>query len=65
MKQAVDISADAATAVRARRPFVLAHPRCPASRCLTGLAVKLKPPRIDAAIDLEGGWRERIWQWLG
>ena len=30
-------------AVRARRPVVLAHPRCPASRCLAALSVKLQP----------------------
>ena len=28
-------------AVRSREPFVLAYPRCPASRCLAALATKL------------------------
>ena len=30
-----------AEAVRRRQPFVLTHPRCPASRCLAALATKL------------------------
>ena len=30
-----------AAAVRKREPFVLAYPRCPASRCLAALATRM------------------------
>ncbi len=37
-------------AVRKREPFVLAYPRCPASRCLAALAARLKSVTDDLAV---------------
>jgi len=51
-------------AVRRRKPFVLAYPQCPASRCLTNLAVKLRPRHVAERAVRKGGWLRRILDWL-
>ncbi|KKL80489.1 hypothetical protein LCGC14_2004230, partial [marine sediment metagenome] len=51
-------------AVRQRRPFVLAYPWCPASRCLTTLAVKLRPRGIAHKATQKGGFLSRVLKWL-
>lgn len=50
-------------AVRRRRPFVLASPRCPATRALAALAVKLHP-KVLAARTPQVGFLGRVAQWL-
>jgi flagellar biosynthesis protein FlhG len=52
-------------AVRAREPFALAYPQCPASRCLASLAAKLRPwmaRRPPAA--QKGGIVQKVSTWL-
>jgi flagellar biosynthesis protein FlhG len=51
------------SAVKGRRPFVLAYPRCPASRCLTALASKMCPgsPLLNQK---KTGLIGRIARWL-
>ena len=51
-------------AVRRRMPFVLAYPRCPASRCLTALAVKLRPRQVAGRDDRPAGLLRRVLRWL-
>ncbi len=49
-------------AVRRRQPFVLAYPRCPASRCLAALANKLGPG--GALVKGEVGFFRRLTRWF-
>ena len=49
-------------AVRKRQPFVLAFPRCPASRCLAALASKLWAG--GAFVDRQGGFFRRVANWF-
>ncbi len=51
-------------AVRRRKPVVLAYPRCPASRCLTALAAKLRPWSSLAVRARSGGVLRRIAGWF-
>ena len=51
-------------AVRQRRPFVLAYPRSPASRCLMNLAAKLRPRELAERAVRKAGWLRRILEWL-
>ena len=55
----------APAAVRRRTPFVLAYPRCPASRCLTALAAKLRPGGAVLRKQARGGWTNRLAGWFG
>lgn len=49
-------------AVRRREPFVLASPRCPASRCIAALATKLRTSA--AAVDQKEGFFRRVARWF-
>jgi flagellar biosynthesis protein FlhG len=49
-------------AVRRRQPWVLAYPRCPASRCLAALATKLC--RKDGLLTQREGFFRRVANWL-
>ena len=49
-------------AVRMREPFVLAYPRCLASRCLAALANKLRPG--GSLLKSGGGFFRRLASWL-
>ncbi|HUS91311.1 MAG TPA: MinD/ParA family protein [Phycisphaerae bacterium] len=49
-------------AVRKRQPFVLAFPRCPASRCLAALATKLRSG--SAMVQAKGGFFRRVANWF-
>jgi len=49
-------------AVRRREPFVLAFPRCPASRCLAALANKLTPG--GSLVAREEGFFRRLANWF-
>jgi len=49
-------------AVRKRQPFVLAFPRCPASRCLAALASKLWAG--GALVERQGGFFRRVANWF-
>ena len=51
-------------AVRKREPFVLAFPNCPATRCLTALAVKIRPREVSAKSPRKAGLIRRIIEWL-
>lgn len=48
--------------VRRREPFVLAYPRCPASRCLAALATKLSAG--GALVDRKEGFFRRVANWF-
>ena len=48
--------------VRRREPFVLAYPRCPASRCLAALAAKLASG--DALVNRKEGFFRRVVNWF-
>lgn len=50
-------------AVRKRVPFVLASPRCPASLCVTQLAMRLEQG-VAAGELLHGGFFQRMGRWL-
>lgn len=52
-------------AVRRREPFMLASPRCPASQCITQLAMRLQQgvPNAPAA-EPAGGFFERMSRWM-
>jgi flagellar biosynthesis protein FlhG len=50
-------------AVKRRQPFVLAYPRCPASRCLAALATKLRSGK--ALVGGKEGFFRRVASWLG
>ena len=47
-------------AVRAREPFVVAFPRCPASVCLMALAAKLRPEGAGEMQESRGGFFRRF-----
>jgi flagellar biosynthesis protein FlhG len=49
-------------AVRMREPFVLAYPRCLASRCLAALANKLRPGGV--LLRTESGFFRRLASWF-
>ena len=49
-------------AVKKREPFVLAYPRCPASRCLAALATKLRSG--SAMIGHRDGFFRRVANWF-
>ena len=49
-------------AVSRREPFVLAFPRCPASRCLAALAAKLASG--DALVNRKEGFFRRVVNWF-
>jgi len=49
-------------AVKKREPFVLAYPRCPASRCLAALATKLSAG--GALLSRPGGFFRRVANWF-
>lgn len=49
-------------AVKKRKPFVLAYPRCPASRCLAALATKLRSSK--ALTGERGGFFRRVADWF-
>ncbi|MCD6304582.1 MAG: MinD/ParA family protein [Planctomycetes bacterium] len=49
-------------AVRKRQPFVLAYPRCPASRCVAALATKLRTGQ--GLRDSKEGFFRRVASWL-
>ncbi|MGC9454762.1 MAG: MinD/ParA family protein [Phycisphaerae bacterium] len=51
-----------AEAVRRREPFVLSHPRCPASRCLAALATKLCAG--GALVERKEGFFRRVANWF-
>lgn len=50
-------------AVRKRTPFVLASPRCPASQCVTQLAMRLEQG-VAASELLHGGFFQRMSKWF-
>jgi len=50
-------------AVKRREPFVLAFPRCPATRCLAALATKLRSP--DCLMGGKEGFFRRVATWFG
>jgi len=50
--------------VRRREPFVLAFPNCPATRCLTALAVKIRPRDVSTKRAGKSGLIRRIIEWL-
>jgi len=50
-------------AVKRREPFVLAYPRCAASRCLVALATKLKSS--SSAMAAKEGFFRRVANWFG
>ena len=50
-------------AVRKRTPFVLASPRCPASQCVTQLAMRLEQG-VAASELLHGGFFQRMSRWF-
>ncbi len=50
-------------AIRTRQPFVLAHPRCPASRCLAALATRLSSS--GNLTDRKDGFFKRVANWFG
>jgi len=49
-------------AVRRREPFVLAYPRCPASRCLAALATRLSSSR--SSMGKKEGFFRRVANWF-
>jgi flagellar biosynthesis protein FlhG len=49
-------------AVRKREPFVLAYPRCPASRCMAALATKLSAG--GALVERREGFFKRVATWF-
>lgn len=49
-------------AVRRREPFVLAYPRCQASRCLAALATRLRSG--DALVGRQQGFFRRVANWF-
>jgi len=49
-------------AVIRREPFVLTHPRCPASRCLAALATKLCAG--GSLAEKKEGFFRRVASWL-
>ena len=49
-------------AVRRREPFVLAYPRCPASRCVAALAAKLRSGA--ALVGERGSFFKRVANWF-
>jgi flagellar biosynthesis protein FlhG len=49
-------------AVRRREPFVLAYPRCPASRCMAALAMKLSAG--GALLERREGFLRRVANWF-
>jgi len=49
-------------AVRRREPFVLAYPRCPASRCMAALATKLSAGGM--LVGREDGFFRRVANWF-
>jgi flagellar biosynthesis protein FlhG len=49
-------------AVKKREPFVLAYPRCPASRCLAALATKLRSGK--ALVGHREGFFRRVANWF-
>jgi len=49
-------------AVRKREPFVLAYPRCQASRCLAALAARLKSG--DSLVGKQQGFFRRVANWF-
>ena len=51
-------------AVRERKPFVLAYPRCPASRCLAALADKIGPQQKVHQTGAGDGFLRRTLRWL-
>jgi len=50
-------------AIRQRQPFVLAYPKCPASQCLSALAVRLSAGANLA--DRKDGFFKRVANWFG
>jgi flagellar biosynthesis protein FlhG len=50
-------------AVRRRRPFVLASPRCPASLCIGQLAMRLERG-VAPSLDTGGGFFNRMSRWF-
>ena len=51
-------------AVRRRAPFMIASPRCPASQCITQLAMRLQPDIPNTAVEPARGFFERMSRWL-
>lgn len=49
-------------AVRKREPFVLAYPRCPASRCLAALAARLRSS--ESLVGQQQGFFRRVANWF-
>ncbi|HOF18313.1 MAG TPA: hypothetical protein PK082_05330 [Phycisphaerae bacterium] len=49
-------------AVRKREPFVLAFPRCPASRCVAALATKLCAGGV--LVERKDGFFRRVANWF-
>jgi len=56
------IDARVREAVRKREPFVLAHPSCPASRCMAALATKLSAG--GALVERKEGFFRRVANWF-
>jgi flagellar biosynthesis protein FlhG len=50
-------------AIKQRQPFVLAYPKCPASRCLAALATRLSAGA--ALVDRRDGFFKRVARWFG
>jgi flagellar biosynthesis protein FlhG len=50
-------------AVRRRTPFVLSHPRCPASQCIEQLAMRLERG-VAAMSSSQGGFFNRMGKWF-
>ncbi|MFB3890489.1 MAG: MinD/ParA family protein [Phycisphaerae bacterium] len=50
-------------AIRQRQPFVLAYPKCPASKCLAALATRLSAGA--ALVDHKNGFFRKVASWLG
>ncbi len=51
-------------AVRKREPFVLAYPRCPASRCMAALATKLSASGTLTLPNRKEGFFRRVANWF-
>jgi len=51
-------------AVRRREPFILASPNCPASQCITQLAMRLQKGVAAAPVEAAAGFFERMSRWL-
>jgi flagellar biosynthesis protein FlhG len=51
-------------AVRRRQPFMIASPNCPASQCITQLAMRLQKGVTNTPVEPAAGFFERMSRWL-